>query len=328
MNSFFKNKIDITILVTSHMQREITIDTVNYYSEICKEVILVDEQQPYLPLADIDILKSRGIEYIPYNAKDNTNNSPLEKRLIAATKAKNNCLAHSNHDERYSYYGLLACVSELENDKGLTFCAGQVIAIRKDESEIYFTRQYKNLSDYVNINNVVQRLYYHAENYAPLAHYSVWRKEAYINVTEKTILIHDLMPSKTIMEEVIFELAADLAGNSKATSELYWIRNRINRPTHGHNEKGEHVFNIIKKKLHFLLDDIDGIEIDNIVENFWNHFTFVRPSLLSKTIISAKRFLRMFIKKKKITNVSNLLHDSNINFKEDDLLNLFKSMRL
>ena len=116
MNSFFKNKIDITILVTSHMQRETTIDTVNYYSEICNEVILVDEQQPYLSLTDIDLLKNRGITYITYNTKNNANTSPFEKRLIAATKAKNNYVVHSNHDERYSYYGLLACVSELEND--------------------------------------------------------------------------------------------------------------------------------------------------------------------------------------------------------------------
>lgn len=327
MNSFFKNKIDITILVTSYMQRETTLDTVNYYSEICNEVILVDEQQPYLSLTDIDLLKNRGITYISYNAKDNANTSPLEKRLIAATKAKNNYVVHSNHDERYTYYGLLACVSELENDKKLTFCAGQVIAIRKDESRIYYTRQYKNLSNYENINDVEQRLYYHAETYAPLAHYSVWRKESYINVTEKTISIHDLMPSKTIMEEVIFELAADLAGNSKATSELYWIRNRINPPMHGYYEKGEHVFKIIENKLLTLLNNIDNIQMAFIMNSFRNNFPFVKPSFIGKNIILIKRMMRKMIKKKITSNIDTLLDNNNIKYEKNDLSNALKSFK-
>lgn len=326
MNNFLKNKIDITVLVTSISQREITIDTVNYYSEICNEVILVDEEQPCLSLTDIDILKNRGIEYISYNAKDNGNNSVLEKRLIAATKAKNNYVVHSNHDERYTYYGLLACVSELENDKELTFCAGQVIAIRKDESRIHFTRQYKNLSDYVNINNVEQRLYYHAETYAPLAHYSVWRKESYINVTEKTISIHDLMPSMTIMEEVIFELAADLAGNSKATSELYWIKNRINHP-HRYYEKGEQAFKIIEKKLLILFNDIDNIQMAFIMNSFRNNFLFVNPSFIGKNIILIKRMMRKMIKKKITNNVETLLVNNNIKYEKNDLSNALKSFR-
>ena len=79
---------------------------------------------------------------------------------------------------------LLECVKELENNKELSFCIGQAIAIRKNNSKIHFTRSYKNLSAYENINNTNQRLYYHAETYAPLAHYSVWRKQSYIDVTK------------------------------------------------------------------------------------------------------------------------------------------------
>ena len=53
---------------------------------------------------------------------------------------------------------------------------------------------------------------------------------------QKSISVHDLMPSNTIMEEVIFE-QADLVGNSKATNELYWIRNRINNPKIEHMKR-------------------------------------------------------------------------------------------
>jgi len=330
MNDSLDRKINIAVLITSITQRNITIETAHYYSEICNEVILIDEEQPFLTKTDIEDLKNKGITYIKYEGGNHASalNSAYEKRLIGASISNKSYVVHSNHDERYTYQGLLACVNELDSDKKLTFCIGQAIAVRKDKSELHFSRSYEKLSKYYNFNNVNQRLYYHAAVYVPLAHYSVWRRECYINVTKDTMSIHESLPSSTMMEEVIFELAADLAGNSKAIPQLFWIRNRINPPSHNSKEQGEHVFNIIKKKLHFLLDDIDGIEIDNIVENFWNHFTFVRPSLFSKTIISAKRFLRMFIKKKKITNVSNLLHDSNINFKEDDLSNLFKSMRL
>ena len=61
MNRLIKNKIDITVLVTSISQREITIETANYYSEICSEVVLVDEELPNLSVADISAMKNRGI---------------------------------------------------------------------------------------------------------------------------------------------------------------------------------------------------------------------------------------------------------------------------
>ena len=41
----------------------------------------------------------------------------------------------------------------MENHKDLIFCAGQAVAIRKAEKEIYFTRSYENLSEYKNITD-------------------------------------------------------------------------------------------------------------------------------------------------------------------------------
>lgn len=330
MNTFLENKIDITVLVTSISQREITIETVNYYSEICNEVIFVDEESPHLSANDIDLLKKRGITYIPYkfDSHKKTHNSPYEKRLIAANHSNNTYLVHSNHDERYTYHGLLACVSELEDDNKLAFCIGQAIAVRKDNSDIYYSRSYKNLCEYENFNEVNQRLYHHAEIYVPLAHYSVWRKESYITTTKKTIKTHNLIPSTTMMEEVIFELAADLAGNSKAISELFWIRNRINPPTHNSKEKGAIVFKIIEKKLYSLFDDSENIQMDIIINSFWNHFTFVRPSFLSRSIILIKRIARKIIKKEKINDIDALLKNNKITYKKNDLSNVLKSMGL
>lgn len=59
MNKIFTSKIDITVLITSIFQREITIETANYYSKICSEVILVDEEQPFLPVNEISTLKKK-----------------------------------------------------------------------------------------------------------------------------------------------------------------------------------------------------------------------------------------------------------------------------
>ena len=39
MNKLNRKKIGVTVLVTSYSQREITIATANYYSEICNDVI-------------------------------------------------------------------------------------------------------------------------------------------------------------------------------------------------------------------------------------------------------------------------------------------------
>ena len=101
---FFKNKIDITVLITSIYERNITIETANYYSEICSEVILVDEEQPHLPSADISELKKKGITYIPYKTDNNelSIKSVYQKRLIAAKQSNKRYLVHSNHDERYT----------------------------------------------------------------------------------------------------------------------------------------------------------------------------------------------------------------------------------
>ena len=129
----FTNKINITVLITSVHQRNITINTANYYSNICDEVIVVDEEQPHLSYVDISKLKKKGITYIGFNTskKELSIKSIYQKRLIAAKKSTNKYVVHSNHDERYTYHGLLACISELENNKNLIFCAGQAVAVRK-----------------------------------------------------------------------------------------------------------------------------------------------------------------------------------------------------
>ena len=128
MNRIFKKKIDVSVLITSYSQRKITLETANYFSEICNEVILVDEEQPYLSDEDIIKLKKKDIIYIPFKASslEKEYNPTLfsliyEKRLIAAKNAKNKYVVHSNHDERYTYMGLLASVNELDNDRNLTF---------------------------------------------------------------------------------------------------------------------------------------------------------------------------------------------------------------
>ena len=333
MNNLVKYKVDITVLVTSISQREITIETANYYSEICSEVVLVDEEQPHLSVADISAMKNRGITYIPYNS-NGYDGSIYEKRKIAASQSNNKYVVHSNHDERYTYYGLVACVAELENDKNLTFCAGQAIAVRRSESKIHFTRSYKNLSGYLNINKVEQRLYYHANKYAPLAHYAVWRKKSYINVTKEALKTHDLMPSRSMLNDAIFELAADLAGNSKAVPELYLIRNRINVPMAAVGaleltEKGDHVFIDFEKKLNVLLKALDNVQMTNIMNGLRKNLPFIRSDrFISKSIILIKRKLRIFIRKKVNTDVDTFLNDNKIKFDKHDISNVLKSMRL
>tara|TARA_B100000767_G_scaffold247274_1_gene247477 strand:+ start:1827 stop:2867 length:1041 start_codon:yes stop_codon:yes gene_type:complete len=323
-----KKKIDITILVTTITQREITIQTANYYSEICNEVIVVDEEQPHLSATEINDLKKRGITYIPYrDGSDKSLSSTYEKRLIAANHSSNRFLVHSNHDERYTYHGLLSCIAELENDTKITFCAGQSIAIRRDNLEIFYSRSYKNLAGYQNMDNVDQRLYHHAEIYSPIAHFAVWRRELYISVTERTIAIHNLMPSTTMMEEVVFEFAADMAGNSKAIPELYWIRNRINGYSNNSTLKGKHVFKIIEEKLNILFEDLDNIQMDIIINSFWKHFNFVRPSFVTKSIITFKQIVRTFVKKKKINSIVTLLKNDEIIYDEEDLSNVLESMK-
>tara|TARA_B110000977_G_scaffold36325_1_gene48670 strand:+ start:20451 stop:21458 length:1008 start_codon:yes stop_codon:yes gene_type:complete len=327
-----KLKIDITVLVTSIHQREIAIQTANYYSEICSEVIFVDEQQPHLSESDISALKKKNITYIAY--RNDNNDYIYQKRLIGAKQSNKEYVVHSNHDERYTFNGLLACVKEFEKDKKLTFCAGQAIAIRKDNSEIYYTRSYKNLNGYQNTREVNERLYYHAEMYAPIAHYAVWKKESYVKTTETTILVHDKIPTKTILDEVIFELAADFSGCSKAISELYWVRNRINKPFGIQDEEKQNIFEITKNKLNIMLKDLDNVQLNVIINNLLNSLpSFRSKSFLEKSIILIKLRMPNIIKKntKRIEGVDDiytLLNYNKIKYEKNDLNNLLNSMSL
>ena len=145
---------------------------------------------------------------------------------------------------------------------------------------------------------------------------------------KKSISVHDSMPSDTIMEEVIFELAADLVGNSKATNELYWIRNRINDPKNTSYERGEKAFEIIENKLGILFKDYNNIQINIIINFFRDNFPFVKPSLIQKITIFFKRMVRVIVKKRKVHDLDNLLNDNNINYESHDISNLLKSMNL
>ncbi len=337
---FSKNKISITVLVTSINQRKITIDTANYYSNICNEVILVDEEQPHLSIDEIKILRKKGIKYIDYKNDNNeiSIKSIYQKRLIAANNSNNKFIVHSNHDERYSYHGLLACSQEMENHKDLIFCAGQAVAIRKAEKEIYFTRSYENLSEYKNINEVKLRLYNHSELYAPIAHYAVWRKEFFIENIERTIAVHDSVNSAGIFDEVIFEFSADLLGNSKALNELYWVRNRVNTPRpKPKRDKGEYSFKIVENKLNVLLANLNDIKLDILINGIYKNFPNVQTkNFIEKIILFIKLILRKFInlvkKEKKRKNsfdkIENLLNESKIVYDKEDLKYLLNSMNL
>ncbi len=340
--NIFKNKIDISVLVTSIYQRKITIETVNYFSKICNEVILVDEEEPYLPVAEINKLKIKGITYVPYKAMNYSNPFQIsnEKRLIAAKQSHHKYVVHSNHDERYTYNGLLACLTELKKDNNLAFCAGQAVAVRNDSLKIYFTRSYKNLNEYQNLNNKVeQRIYHHAKVYSPIAHYSVWRRELYIKTKERAMSAYPSIHSRaTVLDEVIFELAADLAGLSKTITDLYWIRNRINSPYQNYPklEKGEYSLKITENNLKNLFKDLDNIDLNEIINSLLNSIITIRPkTFLEKSIISIKlRMLNIFKKKKTmkriegVDDIYTLLNDNKIKYEKNDLNNLLNSMRL
>lgn len=329
-----ENKLNnVTVLITSISQREITIRTANYYSELCNEIILVDEEQPHLPSADISALSKRGIIYVPYKNVGHAN-PILDKRVIAASLSNNKYVVHSNHDERYTYLGLKACISELEKDISLTFCIGQAVAIRRNESGIHFTRSYKNLCGYKNINKINQRLYYHAKIYAPLAHYSVWRKQDYIDVTKKVIRIYEAIPFTTIIEEVVFELAADMSGNSVALPELFWIRNRINDPYNAEYSRDKKAFMTLEKKLKILFEAFEDVQLSIIMDNLKKHFHFVMQSRWHRKINSLIKRSIFFLKERKRlsdsikvwNDIDAFLHNENIIYDKWDISNVLKSM--
>ena len=332
MNELIKKKIDITVLVTSLHQRDISIETVNYYSEICSEVIFVDEQQPYLAETDIHKLRKKNINYITYKDSDHKRSikSVYQKRLIACNHSSNNYVVHSNHDERYTCNGLLRCVAELKKDESLVFCSGQAVAVRKKKSKIYYTRSYEKLDNYHNTNNLEERLYNHSKTYSPIAHYSVWKKQFYINVTQNTISLHGLVTASGYCDEVIFELIADIAGKSKALPELYWIRNRVNPPGPKHKrDQGVYSFKIVRDKLNILLKDHNNIHIDVIMKYLYKSFNTVRSkTLLYYIFLSIKWAIYRLTKKEIIDDIEVLLNKNKIIYNKADVLKALNSMNL
>ena len=62
------------------------------------------------------------------------------------------------------------------------------------------------------------------------------------------------MPSETMLEEIIFELAGDITDNSKAVQDMFWFRNRINSPVPDPKrifETGDKVFINIEKNYNY-----------------------------------------------------------------------------
>ena len=334
------DKINVSVLITSIHERKITIDTANYYSNICDEVIVVDEEKPHLSADEIKILKKKGIEYIKYktiNSKFSID-SIYKKRLIAANRSSKRFIVHSNHDERYTYHGLLACISELENNEDLIFCAGQAIAVRKFKNKIYYTRSYKNLIKYKNVNEVKLRLYNHSEKYVPIAHYSVWRKKSFIDCIKRTISVLESIPSTSILDEVIFEFSADLSGNSKSLNQFYWFRNRINQSWSSVNiDRWEYSIKVIKNQLNLLLGNLNDIQVDILINGLYKNLPFLQPkSFIEKIISLIKLIIRKVLNLKKrekrrangFDDIEDLLNESKIKYDKKDLKYLLNSMNL
>ena len=45
--------------------------------------------------------------------------------MVAVSQSNNKYVLHSNHDERYTYLGLKACIAKLENDKKFNMSGGK-----------------------------------------------------------------------------------------------------------------------------------------------------------------------------------------------------------
>ena len=56
---------NLSVVVTSRVDRELALQTCKYFSEFCGEVIFVDEQKPFLDAFLINEL-DKNIKYVPY----------------------------------------------------------------------------------------------------------------------------------------------------------------------------------------------------------------------------------------------------------------------
>ena len=147
-----------------------------------------------------------------------------------------------------------------------------------------------------------------------------------------------MVPTSSFMlDEVIFEFSADLAGNSKALNELYWVRNRINPPSPKHNrDKGQYSIKIIENKLNVLLGNLNDIKVDILMNGLYKNFPAVQTkSFIEKNILLIKSILRRFINLKKeekkrpenFEYIENLLNDNKIKYDKKDLKNLLGSIK-
>ena len=106
------------------------------------------------------------------------------------------------------------------------------------------------------------------------------------------------------MEELIFELAADIEGNSKAIPELFWIRNRINPPTNTLTERGEHVFKIIQNKLEILFSDIDDLKIEILMNSFRRHLLLYDQAILRDLLFFLKEIYVRYLRKNRLLTLT------------------------
>ena len=256
--------LEITILITSGCEREISVDTCLYYADFCDEVVLVDDQQPAMCEQHL-LLLPLNVKYVHVPVRERTFiEQSYNKRLVAAKNARYKYVIHSNHDERYSRAGLEHCLAELKNEEKLTFCSGTGVKLKHKNLSL----AYPGLLDYSNLGCLKVRICKHAQHYVPIAHYAVWKKENLVRVLEKTIEVHHAIWDPSLFDEYIFEFLAALEGPSKSLKVFYWIRNRLNdsvSPEYYTKLDVRTSRDVIQRKISLAFEDVHGVKVADVM---------------------------------------------------------------
>lgn len=216
---------ELSIVIPTYERKKYCLRAIEYWSKFSASIYILDGSKKPLDKTIQENL-SNNINYI-HSPKS------LYSRMASSTEMiSTKYVAFLSDDEFFTIDGINESIKELELDRDLVTCSGNVMGFDIKKNKVYGFEIYKGLRNYsVMQNNIYKRLNYHMNlKYFPSTLYGISRtsfwKEA-VNLTfKKEFTCYAIW-------EIQMESFMHLFGKSKVIDQLFWLRSFESEPIRG-----------------------------------------------------------------------------------------------
>lgn len=215
----------LSIVIPTYERKNYCLRSIEYWSKFPVNIYILDGSK--IPIEKkIQENFSSNINYI-HSPKS------LYSRMASSTElVSTKYAAFLSDDEFFTIDGINESIKELEKDKELVTCSGDVMGFDFKMNKVYGFNIYKGFRNYsVMQNNIYERVDYHLnQKYLPTSLYGISRtsfwKEAVKLTFKKEYTCYAIW-------EIQMESFLHFFGKSKVIDELFWLRSSESEPIRG-----------------------------------------------------------------------------------------------